>query len=160
MTTYAELVTQIRDYTETDDQVLTTTIVNDFIEHAEHRIFRDVELNNDNFSFTPNDTLNKFLTDNCNPGTTTVFIDMDGVLTEYYQAVATYATNNGLLDSGGDWYNLTPTIEGQAIVAAGASYFSGLGKRAEANALVDLVIAKNGSYRILTTDTVFSSYNT
>ena len=48
MTTYAELVTQIRDYTETDDQVLTTTIVNDFIEHAEHRIFRDVELNNDN----------------------------------------------------------------------------------------------------------------
>lgn len=118
------------------------------------------KIDNDNFSFTPNDTLNKFLTDNCNPGTTTVFIDMDGVLTEYYQAVATYATNNGLLDSGGDWYNLTPTIEGQAIVAAGASYFSGLGKRAEANALVDLVIAKNGSYRILTTDTGVSSYNT
>ena len=48
MTTYAELVTQIRDYTETDDQVLTDTIINDFIEHSEHRIFRDVELNNDN----------------------------------------------------------------------------------------------------------------
>jgi hypothetical protein len=34
MTTYAELVTQIRDYTETDNQVLTDTIINDFIEHA------------------------------------------------------------------------------------------------------------------------------
>ena len=44
MTTYAELVTQIRDYTETDNQVLTDTIVNDFIEHAELRIFKDVDL--------------------------------------------------------------------------------------------------------------------
>jgi len=44
MTTYAELVTQIRDYAETDDQVLTTTIINDIIEHAENRIFRDIEL--------------------------------------------------------------------------------------------------------------------
>ena len=44
MTTYSELVTQIRDYTETTSDVLTTTIVNDFIEHAEKRIFRDVDL--------------------------------------------------------------------------------------------------------------------
>jgi len=48
MTTYAELVTQIRDYTETDNQVLTDTIINDFIENAEYRIFRSIELNNDN----------------------------------------------------------------------------------------------------------------
>ena len=44
MTTYAELVDQIRDYTETTSDVLTTTIVNDFIEHAEDRIFREVDL--------------------------------------------------------------------------------------------------------------------
>ena len=44
MTTYSELVTQIRDYTETDSNVFTTVIVNDFIEHAELRIFRDVDL--------------------------------------------------------------------------------------------------------------------
>ena len=44
MTTYAELVTQIRDYSETDSAVLTTTIVNDIIAHAEDRIFRSVEL--------------------------------------------------------------------------------------------------------------------
>ena len=44
MTTYAELVTQIRDYAETDDQVLTTTIINDIIAHAEDKIFRSVEL--------------------------------------------------------------------------------------------------------------------
>ena len=47
MTTYAELVTQIRDYCETDDQVLTTTIINDIIEHAEHRIFRSIEMASD-----------------------------------------------------------------------------------------------------------------
>ena len=44
MTTYAELVDQIRAYTETDANVLTTTIVNDFIANAENRIFRDVDL--------------------------------------------------------------------------------------------------------------------
>jgi len=44
MTTYAELVDQIRAYTETDSNVLTTTIVNDFIANAENRIFREVDL--------------------------------------------------------------------------------------------------------------------
>ena len=44
MTTYTELVQQIRDYTETDSNVLTDTIVNDIIEHVENRILRDVDL--------------------------------------------------------------------------------------------------------------------
>jgi hypothetical protein len=44
MTTYSELQTQIRDYTETSSDVLTDSILNDFIEHAEKRIFRDVDL--------------------------------------------------------------------------------------------------------------------
>ena len=44
MTTFAELQTQIRDYTETTTDVLTDVIVNDFIEHAEDRIFRNVDL--------------------------------------------------------------------------------------------------------------------
>ena len=44
MTTYAELVDQIRAYTATDANVLTTTIVNDFISNAENRIFREVDL--------------------------------------------------------------------------------------------------------------------
>ena len=44
MTTYTELVQQIRDYTETDSAVLTDAICNDFIEHAEIRIFKDVDL--------------------------------------------------------------------------------------------------------------------
>ena len=43
MTTYSELVTQIRDYCEVDSNVFSTTIVNDFIEHAELKIFRQVE---------------------------------------------------------------------------------------------------------------------
>ena len=55
MTTYSELVTQIRDYTETDSNVFTTVIVNDFIEHAELRIFRDVDL--DVFRSYQNSTL-------------------------------------------------------------------------------------------------------
>ena len=44
MTTYSELVTQIRDYCETESNVLTTTIVNDIIEHAELKIFREIDL--------------------------------------------------------------------------------------------------------------------
>lgn len=117
------------------------------------------KIDNDNFSFSPNDILTDWLTDNCNPGTTTVYVDMDGVLTEYYQAVATYATNAGLLDSGGDWYNLTPEIELAAIAAAGSSYFQDLAKRTEADALIDLVISKNGSYEILSTTTSTSVTN-
>ena len=44
MTTYSGLVVQIRNYTETDSNVLTTTIVNDFITQAELRIFREIDL--------------------------------------------------------------------------------------------------------------------
>ena len=44
MTTYSELQTQIRDYTETSSDVLTDSIIDDFIEHAEKRIFREVDL--------------------------------------------------------------------------------------------------------------------
>ena len=44
MTTYSELVDQIRNYTETDSNVLTSTIINDFIEHSEYKIFREIDL--------------------------------------------------------------------------------------------------------------------
>ena len=51
MTTYTELVSQIRDYTEVDSSVLTDSIVNDFIEHAENRILRNLDRN---FHLQPN----------------------------------------------------------------------------------------------------------
>jgi hypothetical protein len=44
--TYSELVTKIRDYTEVDSNVLTSTIINGFIENAEFRILRDVDSDN------------------------------------------------------------------------------------------------------------------
>ena len=44
MTTYAELTTQILNYTEVSTDVLSSTITDDFIEHTENRIFRDVDL--------------------------------------------------------------------------------------------------------------------
>jgi len=44
MTTYTELVTQIREYTETDSNVLTNTIIDDFIEHTENRILRELNI--------------------------------------------------------------------------------------------------------------------
>tara|TARA_R110000824_G_scaffold146024_5_gene314672 strand:+ start:943 stop:1626 length:684 start_codon:yes stop_codon:yes gene_type:complete len=44
MTTYAELTQQILDYTEVGSDVLTSTITNDFIEHVENRLFREVDL--------------------------------------------------------------------------------------------------------------------
>tara|TARA_R110001606_G_scaffold382550_1_gene544409 strand:- start:240 stop:893 length:654 start_codon:yes stop_codon:yes gene_type:complete len=44
--TYAELVQKIKDYTEVDSNVLTSTIINGFIENAEYRIFREVDSDN------------------------------------------------------------------------------------------------------------------
>ena len=44
--TYDELVTKIREYTEVTASVLTSTIVNGFIENAEFRILRDVDSDN------------------------------------------------------------------------------------------------------------------
>ena len=44
MTTYTELVTQIREYTETDANVLTDVIIDDFIEHTENRILRELNI--------------------------------------------------------------------------------------------------------------------
>jgi hypothetical protein len=42
--TYAQLTTQILNYTEVSTDVLSSTITDDFIEHAENRILRDVDL--------------------------------------------------------------------------------------------------------------------
>ena len=47
--TYTTLKTAIKNYTETDDNVLTTTIVDQFIENAEFRIFYDVPSDNNRF---------------------------------------------------------------------------------------------------------------
>ena len=44
--TYDELVQKIRDYTEVDANVLTSTIVNGFISDAEFRLLRDVDSDN------------------------------------------------------------------------------------------------------------------
>ena len=44
MTTYSELVDQVRNYCETDSNVFSTAIVNDFIEHAQLKIFREIDL--------------------------------------------------------------------------------------------------------------------
>ena len=44
MTTYTELLSEIRNYTEVDSTVLTDSILNDIILQAELRIFREVDL--------------------------------------------------------------------------------------------------------------------
>jgi len=44
--TYAELITKIRDYTEVDSNVFTSTILDGFISDAEFRILRDVDSDN------------------------------------------------------------------------------------------------------------------
>ena len=44
MTTYAELTQQILDYTETSTDVLSSTRTDDFIEHTENRILREVDI--------------------------------------------------------------------------------------------------------------------
>jgi len=42
--TYDELTTKLRDYTETSSNVLTSSIVNDFISDAEYRIMTDIDI--------------------------------------------------------------------------------------------------------------------
>ena len=44
MTTYSELTQQILDYTEVSTDVLTSTRTDDFIEHTENRLLRDLDL--------------------------------------------------------------------------------------------------------------------
>jgi hypothetical protein len=44
--TYAELVDKIRNYTEVDSNVFTSTIIDGFIQDAEFRILRDVDSDN------------------------------------------------------------------------------------------------------------------
>jgi len=41
--TYTELLQKIKDYTEVDSNVFTSTILNGFIENAEFRILRDID---------------------------------------------------------------------------------------------------------------------
>jgi len=60
--TYAELVQKIRDYTEVDSNVLTSTIVDGFISDAEFRILRDVDSDNNKRYATANlVTSNRFI---------------------------------------------------------------------------------------------------
>jgi len=44
--TYTELLDKIKDYTEVDANVFTSTILNGFIENAEFRILRDIDSDN------------------------------------------------------------------------------------------------------------------
>ena len=52
--TYVELVQKIRDYTEVDSNVLTSTIVDGIINDAEFRIYRDVDSDNNRRYATAN----------------------------------------------------------------------------------------------------------
>ena len=44
--TYAELIAKIRDYTEVDENVFTSSILDGFISDAEYRILRDIDSDN------------------------------------------------------------------------------------------------------------------
>ena len=52
--TYTELLQKIRDYTEVDANVLTSTILDGIIENAEFRIFRDIDSDNNRRYATAN----------------------------------------------------------------------------------------------------------
>ena len=52
--TYAELIQKIRDYTEVDANVLTSTIIDGIISDAEFRIYRDVDSDNNRRYATAN----------------------------------------------------------------------------------------------------------
>ena len=118
------------------------------------------KIDDENYSFSPNDIISEWLTANCNPGTTTVYVDMDGVLTEYYQRVAEWVNVSSGRPFDGDWYNMTPADEVSAIATAPSSWFQNLAKRAEANALIDLVMSKNNTWDVLSTGPTYNAQKT
>ena len=99
-----------------------------------------------NYVINPQYDAETFLAANCVPGTTTVYIDMDGVLTNYYQAIAAF---NGLTT----WFSMTSAMQTATITAQAANFFTNLTKLTRAEALVARAVTENGSYTILTTDT-------
>ena len=48
-TTYSNLTTDIRNYTEVDADVLTTAVINRFIEDAEFRIYQELPMDSQRF---------------------------------------------------------------------------------------------------------------
>ena len=48
-TTYANLTTDIRNYTEVDSDVLTAAVINRFIEDAEFRIYQELPMDSQRF---------------------------------------------------------------------------------------------------------------
>jgi len=80
--TYAELVQKIRDYTEVDSNVLTSTIVDGFISDAEFRILRDVDSdNNRRYATASLAASSRFITvpDNLLVVRSAQIVDSDGV---------------------------------------------------------------------------------
>ena len=57
--TLANLQTDIRNYTEVSDTVLTDAVLERIIKNAEHTIFRAVDVDNERFYATSNTIINK-----------------------------------------------------------------------------------------------------
>ena len=74
--TYAELLQQIRDYTEVDSSVLTDSICDTFIKNSEYRIFREADADySREYATSSFNSGNKYLLlpdDNTDEGTTTI----------------------------------------------------------------------------------------
>ena len=109
------------------------------------------KVDDDNYTYEANDDLTTFLNANCESGSTTLYIDMDGVLTSYYQTLAS-------LNNMTDWFGLTSAVQ-SATIAANANFFQNLTKLPGADAIIAAGVAANGSYKILTTDTGNVSLN-
>ena len=59
MTDYSDLLTNVRNYTETSSDVLSDAVINTFIVNVENKLFKEVDLSyyrkydTANFHFTP-----------------------------------------------------------------------------------------------------------
>ena len=74
--TYAELLQQIRDYTEVDSSVLTNTICDTFIKNSEYKIFREADSDYSReyatSSFNPGNRYVQLPDDNADEGSSTI----------------------------------------------------------------------------------------
>ena len=75
--TYANLTTDIRNYTEVDDGVLTTGILNTMIKNSENKIYRESDSDDNRFYATSNLAAGVFVPKPINPSL--LNIDFDAV---------------------------------------------------------------------------------
>ena len=118
---YTGLVTQIRNYTEVDSNVLTTDILESIILNAQYRIFRDVPIDADRKIGTGNDETCAGILHLFDPANTTFVKHFISRAFAYQNISAQYNADN----FGAGYCNVTAAIDGVQFAMSSGNIDSG-----------------------------------